>query len=80
VEGASRVELAAKLFCHDEKRKRIRFKHTEKMGIDVEFMGKRDIDRVLRAIENQNNAMPAFLRENFNRVDEVLTTEIIELS
>lgn len=27
-----RVELVAKQFCHDEKRKRIEFKHIDKMG------------------------------------------------
>ena len=77
---ANRVELVAKQFCHDEKSKRIGFKHTDKMRIDFEFTDKKDIDCVLRAIEHLNNAMPAFLKGFYKRVGDVLTTKRIELT
>jgi len=64
-ELAKVVELAAKQFCHDEKVNESNSNILNKMGIDFEFTGKRDIDCILRAIENLNDAMPTFLREYY---------------
>ena len=77
---AKRVELVAKQFCHDEKRIRIKFEHTDKMGIDFEFTDKKDIDCVLKAIEHLNDAMPAFLKGFYKRVGDILTTKRIDLT
>lgn len=40
VAWANRVELLAKQFCGDEKSKRIKFRHTDKIGVDFEFEDK----------------------------------------
>lgn len=80
IDWANRVEQVAKQFCHDEKSKRFKFEHTDKMGINFEFTAKKDIDCVLRAIEHLNDAMPAFLKGFYKRVGNVLTTKRIELT
>lgn len=77
---ANRVELVAKEFCHDEKGKRFKFRHIDKMEIDFEFTDKHDIDCVLREIEHLNDAMPTFLNGFYKRVGDVLTTKRIELT
>ena len=77
---ANRVEVVAKQFCHHEKSKRIKFKHTDKTGIDFDFTDKKDIDCVLRAIEHLNDAMPAFLKGFYKRVGDVLTAKRIEFT
>ena len=76
----NRVELLAKQFCDDEKSKRIKFKHTDKMGIDFEFEDKHAIDCVLKALEQMKDSMPVFLKGFYERVVDNLTTKRIELS
>ena len=68
------------LLCGDKESHRMKFQHTDKMGIDFEFTDKKDIDCVLRAIEHLNDAMPAFMKGFYKRVGDVLTTKRIELT
>ena len=63
---ANRVELLAKQFCHDEKSIRIKFDHTDKMGVDFEFKINMHIDCVLKTIEHLNDSMPVFLEGFMN--------------
>ena len=80
VAWTNRIELLAKQFCSDKESNRIKFEHTDKMGIDFEFTDKKDIDWVLTAIEQLNDAMPVFLKGFYEHVVDDLTTKRIELT
>ena len=80
VAWANRIELLARQFCGHKKSKRIKFKHTDKMGIDFEFEDKHAVDCVLKAIEQLKDSMPVFLKGFYERVVDDLTTKRIELT
>ena len=40
VAWANRIELLVKQFCDDKKSNRIKFEHTDKMGVDFKFEDK----------------------------------------
>ena len=80
VAWANRIELLAKQFCGDEKSHRIKFEHTDKMGVDFEFEDKHAIDCVLKAIEQLKDSMPTFLKGFYERVVDNLTTKRIALT
>ena len=80
VAWANRIELLAKQFCGDKESHRIKFEHTDKMGVDFEFEDKHAIDCVLKAIEQLKDSMPAFLKGFYERVVDDLTMKRIELT
>ena len=80
VAWANRIELLAKQFCGDKESHRIKFEHTDKMGVDFEFEDKHAIDCVLKAIEQLKDSMPVFLKGFYERVVDDLTTKSIELT
>ena len=77
---ANRFELLAKQFCGDKESHRIKFEHTDKMGVDFEFEDKHAIDCVLKAIEQLKDSMPVFWKGFYERVVDDLTTKRIELT
>ena len=79
VAWTNRIELLAKQFCGDKESHRIKFEHTDKIGVDFEFEDKHAIDCVLKAIEQLKDSMPVFL-EFYERVVDELTTKRIELT
>jgi hypothetical protein len=80
VAWTNRIELLAKQFCGDKESHRIKFEHTDKMGVDFEFEDKHAIDCVLKAIEQLKDSMPVFLKGFYEHVVDDLTTKRIELT
>jgi hypothetical protein len=62
------IDKRAKHFCNDPENKRIKLKHTQRLGLEYEFADKEAIDCVIEAIKQHKNSMPMILKDIYERV------------
>lgn len=70
---ASAIERSAKQICNDPECKRIKFRHTEKLGFEYTFADKEAIDCVIQAIKQHKDSMSWGLKNLYEQV--ILTLE-----
>jgi len=64
---ADTITRTAKLICNDPECKRIKLKHTQRLGIEFEFADKEAIDCVISAIRQHMNSIPIVLAEVYKQ-------------
>ena len=65
---ANAIERTAKEICHDPECKRIKFKHTQKLGFEFTFADKEAVDCVIKAINQRKDSMPWGLKNLYEQV------------
>jgi 5,10-methenyltetrahydromethanopterin hydrogenase len=65
---ANAIEKTAKEFCHDPECKRIKFKHTQRLGFEFTFADKEAVDCVIKAINQRKDSMPWGLKNLYEQV------------
>ena len=65
---ANAIERTAKEICHDPECKRIKFKHTQKLGFEYTFADIEAVDCVIKAIKQRKDSMPWGLKNLYGQV------------